>query len=56
MIIVRKRPRYESARKPPRSGRNATVPVQALTFAAAAAVDSPNGPVKYIIRFDAIPK
>lgn len=56
MMIVRKRPRNESATNAQRSGRNDTVPIQAFTLAAAAAVDSPNGPVKYIIRFDDIPK
>ena len=54
-MMVRKRPRNESATKPQRSGRNDTVPLQALIFTAAAAVDSPNGPVRYVMRFEDIP-
>lgn len=55
IIMVRKRPRNESATKPQRSGRNDTVPLHAFIFAAAAAVDSPSGPVRYVMRFDDIP-
>lgn len=56
MMIVRKRPRNASATNAQRSGRKETVPLQALTLAAAEAVDSPNGPVKYVIRLVDIPQ
>lgn len=56
MIIVRKRPRNASATNAQRSGRNDMVPIQAFTLAAATAVDSPMGPVKYVIKLDDIPK
>ena len=55
IMMVRKRPRNESATELQRSGRNASVPHQALIFAAAAAADSPSGPVRYVMRLDDIP-
>ena len=55
MKIVRNRPKNESATKAPKSGRSEAVPYQAFTFSAAVAVDCPNGPVKYVMRFKLIP-
>lgn len=45
-MMVRYRPQNESATKAPARDRSNAVPVQALTLAAAAAVDWPKGPVK----------
>ncbi|OMO57696.1 hypothetical protein COLO4_35191 [Corchorus olitorius] len=44
--MVRYRPRKASATKAPKSGRREAVPDQALTCAAAVAVDSARGLVK----------
>ena len=55
MKIVRYLPKNASATKAPNKGRSDAVPDQAFTFSAAVAVDWPNGPVKYVIRFELIP-
>jgi hypothetical protein len=53
--MVQYRPRKESARNAPRRGSIEDVPVHALIEAAAEAFDCPSGPVRYDIKFDAIP-
>jgi hypothetical protein len=52
---VQYRPNQESATAAPRSGSMRAAPFQALMAAAADAVGCPSGPVRYVIRFPAMP-
>ena len=51
IMIVRYRPRKESATKAPNRGRREAVPAHILTFLAADAVVCLSGPVRYDIKF-----
>ena len=53
--MVLKRPRYESARKPPMRGKRAETPIKVLTFLDAVAVGSSRTSVMYCIRFPVKP-
>lgn len=55
MTTVGYRPRRFSATKAPKSGSSKPAPDHKLTLAAAAAVDWPSGPVRYVIRFEPTP-
>jgi hypothetical protein len=48
-------PMKESATNAPNKGSNHAVPDQTFMFSAAVTVDCPKGPVKYVIKFPAIP-
>jgi hypothetical protein len=50
-MIVRYRPRKESAMKAPNRGRREAVPAHIFTFSAAVAVLCFSGPVRYDIKF-----
>ena len=53
--MVLKRPRKESARRPPNKGKRAETPAHMLTFFAAVAVGWWRTLMRYIMRFPARP-